>query len=224
MKLGAEEGEIDAFDSPSLDGRDGIACNLIVALEEHRVRRSTAIPFLNALVTTINLTLASGEVVTLPGFGEFATEELEDGRVLATFEPQFEFGLSIIIGLHDQMMIRVGHELTHVVQQGRKVSRQVLATRSPRVSPHDFNGLQNYHNIGSSTAELVILGEEFGDEPLSNLFEKLQELVLSLEEDFTEFYEKDNKAAGTRVRKGMQELKDLAQDIRVEVHSIKNNG
>lgn len=55
-------------------------------------------------------------------------------------------------------------------------------------------------------------------------FEQLKELVMSLEDDFAKFYGKSNKAAGTRVRKGMQELKTLAQDIRVEVQSSKNEG
>jgi len=56
-----------------------------------------------------------------------------------------------------------------------------------------------------------------------NRFEQLKNLVLSLEGDFTKFYEKDNAAAGTRVRKGMQDLKNLAQEIRVEVQDKKNN-
>lgn len=55
-------------------------------------------------------------------------------------------------------------------------------------------------------------------------FEQLKDLVLSLEGDFTKFYDKENQAAGTRVRKGMQELKNLSQEIRVEVQSIKNKG
>lgn len=54
-------------------------------------------------------------------------------------------------------------------------------------------------------------------------FEQLRDLVMSLEGDFSKFYDKKNQAAGTRVRKGMQELKNLAQEIRVEVQSIKNN-
>ena len=53
-------------------------------------------------------------------------------------------------------------------------------------------------------------------------FENLKALVLGLEEDFAKFYDKGNKAAGTRVRKGMQELKTQAQEIRVEVQSKKN--
>jgi hypothetical protein len=53
-------------------------------------------------------------------------------------------------------------------------------------------------------------------------FDELRDLVMSLESDFQKFYDKQNQAAGTRVRKGMQDLKNLAQDIRVEVQDIKN--
>ncbi len=45
---------------------------------------------------------------------------------------------------------------------------------------------------------------------------------MSLEGDFDKFYDKENQAAGTRVRKGMQELKNLAQEIRIEVQETKN--
>ncbi len=53
-------------------------------------------------------------------------------------------------------------------------------------------------------------------------FEQLRDLVASMEDDFDKFYEKDNQAAGTRVRKGMQEMKNLAQEIRIEVQNKKN--
>jgi hypothetical protein len=53
-------------------------------------------------------------------------------------------------------------------------------------------------------------------------FDELRDLVMSLEADFQKFYDKGNQAAGTRVRKGMQDLKNLAQQIRVEVQDIKN--
>ena len=53
-------------------------------------------------------------------------------------------------------------------------------------------------------------------------FNQLKDLVLSLEGDFEKFYDKDNQAAGTRVRKGMQDLKNLAQEIRLEVQNKKN--
>ncbi len=55
-------------------------------------------------------------------------------------------------------------------------------------------------------------------------FDQIRDLVLSLESDFQKFYDKSNQAAGTRVRKGMQELKNLAQEIRVEVQETKNKG
>ena len=53
-------------------------------------------------------------------------------------------------------------------------------------------------------------------------FNELKEMVAELEEDAAKFYDKGNKAAGTRVRVGMQNIKNLAQEIRVEVQSIKN--
>jgi hypothetical protein len=55
-------------------------------------------------------------------------------------------------------------------------------------------------------------------------FEQLKNLVMSLEDDFEKFYDKKNQAAGTRVRKGMQDLKNMSQEIRVEVQDIKNQG
>jgi hypothetical protein len=53
---------------------------------------------------------------------------------------------------------------------------------------------------------------------------ELQALVASMEADFQKFYNAGNKAAGTRVRGAMQELKTFAQMIRNEVSSIKNEG
>ncbi|MEM6646669.1 MAG: histone H1 [Bacteroidota bacterium] len=53
-------------------------------------------------------------------------------------------------------------------------------------------------------------------------FQELTDFVAGLEEDFSKFYDKGNKAAGTRVRKAMQDLKALAQDIRVDVQDKKN--
>lgn len=55
-----------------------------------------------------------------------------------------------------------------------------------------------------------------------NRFEQVKEMILSLEADFDKFYDKKNQAAGTRIRKGMQELKNVAQEIRLEVQDIKN--
>jgi len=53
-------------------------------------------------------------------------------------------------------------------------------------------------------------------------FEQLKQLVLATEEDARKFYQGGNKAAGTRVRKAMQEIKNLAQEIRAEVQDKKN--
>jgi len=55
-------------------------------------------------------------------------------------------------------------------------------------------------------------------------FEQLKSMVESLEADFDKFYDKGNNAAGTRVRKGMQDMKNLAQEIRLEVQDMKNKG
>jgi hypothetical protein len=57
-----------------------------------------------------------------------------------------------------------------------------------------------------------------------NRFAEVRELINNLESDFQKFYDKQNKAAGTRVRKGMQELKNLAQDIRLTIQKSKNEG
>ena len=53
-------------------------------------------------------------------------------------------------------------------------------------------------------------------------YQQVQDLLDGVKEDFDKFYDKDNKAAGTRIRKAMQELKNLAQEIRVEVQEKKN--
>jgi hypothetical protein len=52
-------------------------------------------------------------------------------------------------------------------------------------------------------------------------FEDLKALITSLEEDATKFYEKGNKAAGVRLRKGLQEIRTLSQSLRQDV-SAKN--
>lgn len=52
-------------------------------------------------------------------------------------------------------------------------------------------------------------------------FKKLKDLVENLENDVQKFYEKNNKAASVRLRKGLQEIKKVAQDIRIEVSQIR---
>ncbi len=53
-------------------------------------------------------------------------------------------------------------------------------------------------------------------------FSKVKEVIASIEADVEKFYNAGNNAAGTRVRKAMQDLKGLAQEIRAEVTEKKN--
>jgi Histone H1-like protein Hc1 len=55
-------------------------------------------------------------------------------------------------------------------------------------------------------------------------YDELKALVASMEDDFDKFYDKKNKAAGTRVRKGMLDLTTWAKAVRTEVQDIKNAG
>lgn len=54
--------------------------------------------------------------------------------------------------------------------------------------------------------------------------DEIKNLMTELEEDLVKFYDKGNKAAGTRARKQLQDLKKLSQDIRLEIQDMKNNG
>lgn len=53
-------------------------------------------------------------------------------------------------------------------------------------------------------------------------FDDIKNVIEGVEDDMKKFYEKGNKAAGTRVRKGLQELRKLAQEVRLEIQDIKN--
>ena len=55
-----------------------------------------------------------------------------------------------------------------------------------------------------------------------NRYQELFDLLTGLEGDFDKFYNKKNQAAGTRIRKGMQEMKNFAQSTRLEVQEMKN--
>ena len=54
-----------------------------------------------------------------------------------------------------------------------------------------------------------------------NKFEDLVQAVKNLETDFQKFYEKGQAAAGTRLRKGLSELRKLAQDVRKDIQDVK---
>ena len=53
------------------------------------------------------------------------------------------------------------------------------------------------------------------------LFEGLKAIIETAEGDADKFYAKGNKAAGTRLRKAMQDVKKAAQDVRLDVQSKK---
>ena len=56
---------------------------------------------------------------------------------------------------------------------------------------------------------------------LNNTFDNLQDAINDCQSDVTKFVE-GNNSAGTRVRKAMQVVKQLAQNIRKEVQEQKN--
>ena len=56
---------------------------------------------------------------------------------------------------------------------------------------------------------------------LNSTFDELQDAINDCQSDVTKFVE-GNNSAGTRVRKAMQVVKKLAQDVRLEVQDQKN--
>ena len=56
---------------------------------------------------------------------------------------------------------------------------------------------------------------------LDDLFDRLQDAINDCQTDVTKFVD-GNNSAGTRVRKAMQTVKSLAQEVRVEVQDQKN--
>ena len=57
---------------------------------------------------------------------------------------------------------------------------------------------------------------------LSTTFDELQNAINDCQTDITKFVE-GNNSAGTRVRKAMQAVKSLAQNVRIEVQDQKNS-
>ena len=56
---------------------------------------------------------------------------------------------------------------------------------------------------------------------LDSLFDDLQDVINDCQNDVTKFVG-GNNSAGTRVRKAMQTVKSLAQEVRIEVQDQKN--
>jgi len=61
----------------------------------------------------------------------------------------------------------------------------------------------------------------WGSNKLEELYDNIQNLINDCQSDVTKFIE-GNNSAGTRVRKAMQTVKSLAQEVRVEVQDQKN--
>jgi len=57
--------------------------------------------------------------------------------------------------------------------------------------------------------------------PINSLFDDLQDAINDCQSDVTKFVD-GNNSAGTRIRKAMQVVKSLAQEVRVEVQDQKN--
>lgn len=51
-------------------------------------------------------------------------------------------------------------------------------------------------------------------------YKELLDMVKSYEENFIKFYYRGNKAAGVRLRKNMQELRNFAKNVRDEVQDL----
>jgi hypothetical protein len=50
---------------------------------------------------------------------------------------------------------------------------------------------------------------------------EFENLLISFKEDYEKFVDKGNKTAGTRARKTLQEIRNLAKDTRDEISNTK---
>ena len=62
----------------------------------------------------------------------------------------------------------------------------------------------------------------YGNNNVIKLYQKMGNELNSVELDAEKFVE-GNNSAGTRLRKAMQNIKSLAQEVRVEVQNQKNS-
>jgi hypothetical protein len=56
----------------------------------------------------------------------------------------------------------------------------------------------------------------------TNRHQDFSKIVEAMESDFEKFYDKEVNAAGTRVRKALQELAKLCKEVRNDVTAVKN--
>lgn len=52
---------------------------------------------------------------------------------------------------------------------------------------------------------------------------ELNDLIVAIKADAEKFFEKGTKAAGVRARKGLQEVKRIAQELRKEISTKNQN-
>ena len=62
----------------------------------------------------------------------------------------------------------------------------------------------------------------WGENQVEVLYDKMQDLINDSQGDVTKFVN-GNKSAGSRVRKTMQTIKSLAQEVRMEVQDQKTS-
>lgn len=60
------------------------------------------------------------------------------------------------------------------------------------------------------------------DNKVYQLFEDMKNAIEETQVDVNKFAEKGNNSAGTRVRKAMQTVKNIGQEIRKEISNQKN--
>ena len=63
----------------------------------------------------------------------------------------------------------------------------------------------------------------WGNNKVEELYDEMQDLINDSQGDVTKFVD-GNNSAGTRVRKVMQQIKNLAQEVRLEIQEQKNRG
>ena len=56
----------------------------------------------------------------------------------------------------------------------------------------------------------------------TNRYQEFTKILEEAEGDFEKFYDKEIGAAGTRVRKALQELSKLCKEVRNDVTAVKN--
>lgn len=56
---------------------------------------------------------------------------------------------------------------------------------------------------------------------MSNRVTEFETLLESFKEDYLKFVEKGNNTAGTRARKSLQDIRNLAKEVRDEISSTK---